>query len=299
MFRSPTRPPHKPSLQTHAADIVSAGDNSQQNDVVVEPTAGSSVSGNNLHTQMEESGKTVPLSNKNSNDNNNNRDNVTITLRNVDQENNSWQIVKRKRPSSFSPPHMWSESKRSTLSTFNNRNRYQPFMYINEEETVDEDNQIRDAEAMLSDNEILDSTDEKSKQKRNPLSFINKNTSPPPILVKDINNYTDFTKFLTSLKDVKFTLKSTNTGITVKPSSPNCYRALTKALKLNKYKFFTFQLSEDKAFRVILKNLHHTTNCDEITLALQELGFSVRSVTNIMSRRMKSPLPMFFVDWIF
>jgi len=43
----------------------------------------------------------------------------------------------------------------------------------------------------------------------------------------------------------------------------------------------------------VIKNIHHTT---EIALALEEIGFTVRQVTNIKHKKTKISLPLFFVD---
>jgi hypothetical protein len=55
-------------------------------------------------------------------------------------------------------------------------------------------------------------------------------------------------------------------------------------------------MKDDKAFRIVLRKLHPTTVPIEIKTAIIEIGFSVRSVTNVLSNTEKIKLPLFFVD---
>jgi len=46
----------------------------------------------------------------------------------------------------------------------------------------------------------------------------------------------------------------------------------------------------------VLRNLHPSTPVSEISAAIEEIGHSVRQVTNIIHHQTKIPLPLFFVD---
>lgn len=46
----------------------------------------------------------------------------------------------------------------------------------------------------------------------------------------------------------------------------------------------------------MLRNLHPSTLVSEISAAIEEIGDSVRQVTNIIHHQTKIPLPLFFVD---
>lgn len=91
---------------------------------------------------------------------------------------------------------------------------------------------------------------------------------PPPIMVKNVQKFSDFRKFLLLIEGIQFSLKSTLTGITVKPQNPLSYRTIVKALKDGGYFYYTYSLTEDKPFRVVLKNLHSSTEVTEIDLIL-------------------------------
>jgi len=93
-----------------------------------------------------------------------------------------------------------------------------------------------------------------------------------------------------------FICKSTTTHLKIQTNSPENYRKLIHFLNDQKAEYHTFQLQSDKSFRVVIKNIHSTTDPSEITSALEEIGFTVRQVTNIKHHQTKISLPLFFVD---
>ncbi|KAF0764354.1 Uncharacterized protein FWK35_00023611 [Aphis craccivora] len=62
--------------------------------------------------------------------------------------------------------------------------------------------------------------------------------------------------------------------------------------------FHTYQLKQDKPLRVVIRNLHLTTNVDTIKEELEVRLFEIRRVTNVLHKLSKIPLPLFFVDLI-
>jgi len=60
--------------------------------------------------------------------------------------------------------------------------------------------------------------------------------------------------------------------------------------------YHTYQLKDDRAFRVVIKNLHFSTNLDEIKSDEESKGHVVRNISNIKSRATKTSLNMFYVD---
>jgi len=58
----------------------------------------------------------------------------------------------------------------------------------------------------------------------------------------------------------------------------------------------TFQTNEEKAFRVVIRHLHHTTPTAYIKEELHSLGFTTRLITNCLQYKTKNPLKKFFVD---
>jgi hypothetical protein len=137
-------------------------------------------------------------------------------------------------------------------------------------------------------------------QNDNDISEINQETvkaiKPPPIHIKNVTNYQNLISSLKSIAgDDEFTCKSTVDMVTVYPSTSDLYRKLVTILKAEKLQFHTYQLPQDRPHRVVLRGIHHTTPTDTIKEELIQLGFSIRSVTNVISRN-KLPLPLFFID---
>jgi hypothetical protein len=120
---------------------------------------------------------------------------------------------------------------------------------------------------------------------------------PPPIFIKNVAN---FSLLCTALSEVvgkdKFTCQSKLTQIIVRTSDPESYRGVVRYLKAKEASFHTYQLPEKRAFRVVIRGLHHTTPSDAIYKEIKENGFSVRAVTNALHPTTKTPLPLFFVD---
>lgn len=69
--------------------------------------------------------------------------------------------------------------------------------------------------------------------------------------------------------------------------------SIFKAKDIN---YYTHRLKQERPFRVVIKNLHHSTSESEIIEALAPLGHVVQNVSNIRDFKSKEPLPMFYVD---
>lgn len=123
-------------------------------------------------------------------------------------------------------------------------------------------------------------------------------TKPPPIFIPDVGN---IGKMVTSISKVidnnHFSYKSLRDGqVRLVIKTVESYRKVVKFLETTKKSFHTYQLKQERAYRVVIKGLHHTTPINDIKAELLLLGHQVRSVRNVISRVTKIPLPMFFVD---
>ncbi|KAL4085079.1 hypothetical protein QTP88_027371 [Uroleucon formosanum] len=120
---------------------------------------------------------------------------------------------------------------------------------------------------------------------------------PPPIFVKGVKNFFELSKELAAITGPdSFSCKSTSSHLKLQLDTPDNYRKIIHFLKDNNAEYHTYQLKSDKAFRVVLRNLHPSTPVSEISAAIEEIGHSVRQVTNIIHHQTKIPLPLFFVD---
>jgi PAX-interacting protein 1 len=74
------------------------------------------------------------------------------------------------------------------------------------------------------------------------------------------------------------------------------YREIIKYLKHGKVEYHTYQARENKTFRIVIRKLHSSAPTSEVGVSIEEIGYSVRQVTNIIYKTTKRPHPIFFVD---
>ncbi|KAL4113853.1 hypothetical protein QTP88_017414 [Uroleucon formosanum] len=120
---------------------------------------------------------------------------------------------------------------------------------------------------------------------------------PPPIFVRGVINYLDLCTALIELIGVdNFFCKTSADRLKIQTSNSESYRALIHFLKEQEAEFHTYQLKQDKPLRVVIRNLHPTTNVDTIKEELKVRLFEIRRVTNVLHKVTKIPIPLFFVD---
>ena len=120
---------------------------------------------------------------------------------------------------------------------------------------------------------------------------------PPPIFIDDvINNQTMIKSIKKDISKEDYKLKINNNHVKIPPINPDAYTKLTKLLKTLNAKFHTYQLKQERRFRVVLRNIHHSVDLDELKFELQTLGHEVTSISNIRHRVTKNPQSLFFVD---
>jgi hypothetical protein len=121
----------------------------------------------------------------------------------------------------------------------------------------------------------------------------------PPIYLQNVElgQYKTLICVLKSLVGENFQCQATSkNGVTVYPSSSDAYRTLVGGLKEKNYNFHSFQLPREKAYRIVIRHLHPSTDVADIKAALEDLSFNVRSVVNVLQLGTRTPLPLFFVD---
>lgn len=121
----------------------------------------------------------------------------------------------------------------------------------------------------------------------------------PPIFIA--NQKLDYNLLYKSLINLVgengFHCKSTQKHTKVQANTPDGYRQIIHFLTAQKNaQFHTYQPQDEKPFRVVLRNLHPSTSCEEIKSALENFNLSILQVVNIKQRLTKIALPLFFVD---
>lgn len=129
----------------------------------------------------------------------------------------------------------------------------------------------------------------------------------PPIFIPGVRAISDMIRSIKEvIKDEDFSYKLMKTyqdeakitmnNVKIVPQTPDVYRKLVKHLNLKNIAHYTFQLKQERAFRVVLKNMHPTADEMELKEAIEAQGHKVRQIHNIKHRLTKAPLSMFFVD---
>jgi len=105
-------------------------------------------------------------------------------------------------------------------------------------------------------------------------------------------------KYLTeTLEEVQYYCKALpNETVKINVNTSDSYRRLIKRLQDDKIVHHTYQVREERAYRVVLRNLHHSIPPNDIQAELETLGHKVRNVLNIRHRVTKESLPLYFVD---
>jgi hypothetical protein len=121
---------------------------------------------------------------------------------------------------------------------------------------------------------------------------------PPPIFIHGVINYDEMIKSINEVAEVEqFRTKSmANNVIKLTCTTPDTYRSLIKHFKDKDLYYHTHQLKGERAYRVVLKYLHHTTVVEDIRQELFALRHVVRNIVNVRHRLTKEPLKLFFVD---
>lgn len=142
----------------------------------------------------------------------------------------------------------------------------------------------------LDDEEVsMETNNDNKEQKKDP--------KPPPIFVDGVEDIKPLITELNIAAKGNYTTKAiTNKQVKIEPKDSQTYTNIIKMLKEKSTQYHTYKAKQDKSFRVVLKNVHHSTDVEDIKQSIQALGHEVTNVWNIKQQRSNSPLPMFFID---
>ena len=74
------------------------------------------------------------------------------------------------------------------------------------------------------------------------------------------------------------------------------YRKLVRHSRYNNVFSHTYQLKGERAYRIVIKYLHHSTHTEDIKQELFEIRHNVRNIINTQHRTTNEPLNLFLVD---
>lgn len=125
-----------------------------------------------------------------------------------------------------------------------------------------------------------------------------KTSNPPPIYIYGVTDYRKMViQIRNCLEDEQYTTKSlANNTIRINCNIAESYRKLIRYFKEENIIHHSYQLKEDRAYRVVIKHLHNSIPTADIADELTKLGHKVRNIINGRHRTTKEPLNLFFVD---
>ncbi|KAF0753468.1 Uncharacterized protein FWK35_00019835, partial [Aphis craccivora] len=115
-------------------------------------------------------------------------------------------------------------------------------------------------------------------------------TTPPPVYIKDVNNFSDLISNLSTilvLDSTEFICKSTPSYTIINTHFREHYDSLVEFLNEKDHCFHTFQPNPIRLIRVVIRNIHPTTSHEDISASLAKLGHIVTNIHNIKLFRIK------------
>lgn len=103
------------------------------------------------------------------------------------------------------------------------------------------------------------------------------------------------TKIVGDDKDFSYKVSKDN-QVRVMISDKSSYKALKDRLDTAGKRFYTCQPLDERAYRIVVKGLHHTTHMDYIKEELSAQGHTVRDAHNAIGPRSKSSISLFFIN---
>jgi hypothetical protein len=104
---------------------------------------------------------------------------------------------------------------------------------------------------------------------------------PPPIFISGVVNIQPLIELLNVIAPNKYLVKTlSNEQVRVQPTESTVYTTIIKALMEKNTEFYTYKPRQDRSFLVVIRNLHPSTDTQDISRALTEKGHEVTNVWN-------------------
>lgn len=128
-------------------------------------------------------------------------------------------------------------------------------------------------------------------------SITTKVIKPPPLFVVGVKFIQPLVDLLKTVAPNQYIQKCLNNDeVKIQANTKEAYQAIIKALMEKDTQFHTYQLKEDRSFRVVLRNMHPSTDIEQLKAEINALGHEVRNVSNIRQRETKLSLPLFHIE---
>lgn len=151
---------------------------------------------------------------------------------------------------------------------------------------------------LLQETALDETSTENITSKSNSSSKPQPNPRPPPIYIYGVRDYKAMMRDLAqAIEDERYHTKTlANNTVKINTHSIEGYRQLIRHLRDKNIIHHTYQIKQERAYRIVLRDLHHSIPTEDIKDELLKNGHTVRNIVNIRHRVSKEPLPMFFVD---
>lgn len=158
--------------------------------------------------------------------------------------------------------------------------------------------QIRPAIPLSNSYQALEGLNENNMDEDEPTPAQAREFRPPPVFIPNVNNIKSMVQTIETMIDkAEYKYKCINQDcIKISPSSPDSYRKLVSGLTKLNLRFHTYQLKQERAYRVVLRNMHFSTPLEDLKNAVEENGHKVRNIVNARNNYTKKPLSLFFID---
>ncbi|GBP67233.1 hypothetical protein EVAR_45067_1 [Eumeta japonica] len=119
----------------------------------------------------------------------------------------------------------------------------------------------------------------------------------PPIFVDIIENIEPLKQLLDAVASNNYELKVLrDNGVTILINMHKDYKEDEKQLDIKGTDYYTYKPKEERSFSAVLKNMHPSTNLEDIKKGLLKFGQVTVNISNIKQRITKKPLHMFIVE---
>lgn len=131
---------------------------------------------------------------------------------------------------------------------------------------------------------------EKEDQQTELISPGEKTPKPSPIYVDRVSNIQPLTGLLNDSVEGEYEIKILkDEEVKILFKTTQAYSTIIKKLQKKGTEFHTHKLKQDRSFRVVLKNIHPSTDVSELKKAIEDLGHQVNNIWSIKGRLTKNP----------
>lgn len=124
-----------------------------------------------------------------------------------------------------------------------------------------------------------------------------KQCKPPPIFIEGIADICNFTKLIQNCIGKEFILRILyNEEVKLQATTKANYMKVLQILQKEKLNYHTFQMKDERCYKVMLKKMHHTTDTEALKSEITNYGHQVVHVHNIRQEKTKKPLDIFAVS---